>query len=679
MQATDVNFLRYIPLLPLIGAVFNGLVPLFRGKKHSREMASWVACGVSAIAFVLSLYIFFRLTHFSPDKRLFQDIMGTWISSGNLKIHFAFRVDVLSSVMMMLVTGICTIIQIYSVGYMSEDPGYSRYFSYIGLFVSAMLLLVMADNLVLMFMGWEGVSLVTYLLVGFWFTNAEKARAGATSFIVNRIGDLGFLIGIFLLFAYMAPETGTFSFSFRDLAVLFTPEKLVELTRPVFLGFSLLEWVGLFFFLGIAGKSAQLPFYIWLPTASAGPTPVVAMIHAGTIAIAGVYAVARLHFLYAHAPVASLTIASVGACTALFAAIIAMFQYELKNLLTFATISQLGFMFVGVGVGAYSAGVFHMMSHAFFMSLLVLGAGSIIVGMNYEQDIRKMGGLNRSMKITYFTFLFGTLAIVGFPGFSGFFSRGNVLWMALAKGHPFIWFLSFLASIVTAFYMTRLLCLVFLGEFRADRKITAYLPEGEPTESPNLMTVPLICLAVLALVGGWLGISDLLGGYIGTKNYFYNWMSGLFGKTAFEGSTILFSENVSMSLSVMGLMVGAGAALFFYFTDGEKALKMEAELLQAETPGFKGQMFRLVFHKFYIEELYHAIVVKPVYLLSKQGLWVFDVLVVDGLTKLPGRVIHLFTRGVTLLQNGNVKVYLYGMAIGLVSLLTWLTITSSPF
>lgn len=701
------TLLLWIVLLPLLGSLGNGF-SLLLGLRLSRTTAGILATTASIGAFILSVLAFLLLSSMTDPLRQLHCHLFTWISSGSFHVNLALVLDPLSAVMILIITGVGSLIHIYSMGYMHEDHSYQRYFSYLNLFLFAMLVLVLGDNLLVLFIGWEGVGLASYLLIGFWFKDAEKAKAGMKAFVVNRIGDLGFLVGIFVLFWALYPhlQAGE-SFSFATI------NKYIDILKETrMLGVSSLEIAGLSLFIGAMGKSAQIPLYVWLPDAMAGPTPVSALIHAATMVTAGIYMIARMNLLYSAAPITSTWIAGVGAVTALFAAIIGLFQNDIKKVLAYSTVSQLGFMFVGVGVGAYTAGVFHLMTHAFFKALLFLGAGSVIVGLHHEQDIRKMGGLFRTMGITGFTFLVGTLAIIGFPGFSGFFSKDEILWKAFATQHTVVWALCFAAAILTALYMTRLFCLVFLGESRTDSSSPGHghtdsmphpvshppspvpqihggaTPQKHPQvahESPPNMTVPLMILALLSALGGLLGIPYFL-----TRQHpiLEHWLAPVFAKGWLhyhpQGAELMghvhqhphlwWGEGTSMSLTIVGMMVGVGVALYFYAGQQRAKRSMATELAwqQPGSGGWMGQFYRLVYNKFYVDEIYEATLVRPIHHLSRDGLWPFDQVVVDGVVNLCATITQGIGRLLSWVQTGQVRWYLTAMMLGLFSLLLWL-------
>jgi NADH-quinone oxidoreductase subunit L len=581
------------------------------------------------------------------------------------------RFDYLSAVMALVVTGVGSLIHLYSIGYMKQDPDNPRYFSYLNLFMSAMLILILADNLLVMFIGWEGVGLASYLLIGFWFKDTEKAKAGMKAFIVNRIGDLGFLLGIFVIFwsllSQLPAGTALSSFSFAELQ-----HYIQYLQQAEIFGFSAIEVAGFCLLLGAIGKSAQIPLHVWLPDAMAGPTPVSALIHAATMVTAGVYMIARMNFLYTLAPIASTTIAIIGAVTALVAASIALFQNDIKKVLAYSTVSQLGFMFMAVGVGAYTAGIFHLMTHAFFKGLLFLGAGSVIVAMHHQQDIRRMGGLFRHIKITSITFLIASLAIIGFPGFSGFFSKDEILWKTIAYHHPIIWLMGMIAAILTAFYMTRLFCLVFLGSPRTTHSTDDAHDAHTPRENPPIMTIPLILLAIFSAIGGFIGIPHVI---THKSPPIESWLAPIFVKQSSVTAYIpIFSEWTVMILALCGMLLGVAIAFTLYLgkNNAENSIACERAYQQPNVGGFLGFLYRLVYHKYYIDEIYQAIIVRPIHLISRDGLWPFDQIVIDGIVNLSAKIAQLCGRILSWFQTGNVKLYLYAMAIGLISMLLWL-------
>jgi NADH-quinone oxidoreductase subunit L len=474
-----IKLVALIPLFPLIGFIING----FFGKKISKGLSGGIASLSIFAAFIVSVLVFIELQG-SSQKEYVVNVFS-WINSGTLKIPFEFLVDPLSTVFLLIITGIGFLIHVYSIGYMHEDEGFARFFTYLNLFVFFMLLLVLGNNYLITFVGWEGVGLCSYLLIGFWFKNTAYNNAAKKAFIMNRIGDLGFLLGIILIFVTYG------SISYSEI-----------FDRAGTAGIPTVTAIALLLFIGAIGKSAQLPLYTWLPDAMAGPTPVSALIHAATMVTAGIFMIVRSNVFYSISHVASETVAIVGVITALFAATIGLFQNDIKKILAYSTVSQLGLMFLGLGVGAYSSAVFHVTTHAFFKALLFLGAGSVIHAMGGEQDIRKMGGLKGKIKITFVTMLLGTIAISGIPPFSGFFSKDEILAHAY-EHNKLLWFLGMIASMLTAFYMFRLLFLTFFGKFRG-----THAQEHHLHESPASMTVPLMILAALSVLGGLLGLPE---------------------------------------------------------------------------------------------------------------------------------------------------------------------------
>ncbi len=592
------HYIWLIPLLPLIGATINLLI----GRKLSPAAVNAIAVGSISLSFVLSVMTYLHLIALPVDQRQFVDVVYTWIALGAFKVNLSFLVDPLSSVMILIVSGVGSVIHLYSVGYMHGDKRYSRYFGFLNLFAFAMLLLVLSNSILLMFVGWEGVGLCSYLLIGFWFEKIENARAGMKAFVVNRIGDFGFIVGFLLLFTSLGMKTGTWSL---DYGVIKSNITLIPT--------AILTIVGIMLFVGATGKSAQIPLYIWLPDAMAGPTPVSALIHAATMVTAGVYMVARMNFLYVLAPDALRLIAIVGALTAFFAATIGLVQNDIKKVLAYSTVSQLGYMFIGVGVGAFGAGIFHLMTHAFFKALLFLGSGSVIHAMSGEQDIRKMGGLSKKLPITTTTFIIGTLAITGVPGFAGFFSKDDILYNAYVSpyGGKFVWLLGLIGAVLTAFYMTRLVMLTFYGKPRMDHHTAEHIHE-----SPKTMTIPLIILAVLSAVGGYIGMPEAFG----VHNVFAQFLEPVFasGFQLPEGSISL--EWILMGISVLAAFSGIGVAYYFYAVNTEMPARLAESFKTAYT---------WLLNKYYVDEFYSKYVVGGVMKL-KDILSLFDSGIIDG-------------------------------------------------
>jgi NADH-quinone oxidoreductase subunit L len=634
--ATPVNFLWFIPAVPALGVLFNA----FFGRRAGKGAVSVIGPGVVGVAFIGACVAFTQLLGL-PHGGAFTQRLWPWITAGTLQVDVALRLDALSAVMVLIVSGVGFLIHVYSVGYMHDDAGYARYFTYLNLFTFAMLILVMADNLPLLFVGWEGVGLCSYLLIGFWFDKEANASAGKKAFVVNRIGDAGFLLGLFLLF-WSLGASGTHSLSFQEIAAHAKSIPLDTVTL-----------ITLLLFVGATGKSAQLPLYVWLPDAMAGPTPVSALIHAATMVTAGVYMIARLNFLFILSPVTLGVVATVGAVTAVFAATIGVAQTDIKKVLAYSTISQLGYMFLGVGVGAFSAGIFHLMTHAFFKGLLFLGSGSVIHGMGGEQDMRKMGGLRAYQPITFATFFIGTLAIAGIPGFAGFFSKDEILVYAMASPYGSWWLsgLGLVAAALTSFYMFRLLFLTFFGECRADEHARHHLHE-----SPASMTMPLIVLAALSIVGGYIG----LPGHWLWGNRFEVFLEPVLGAGP-EGQPLSqYTEYFVMANSVVVALAGLAVAYIFY-------------IVRPELPGAVAQkaagLYDLVFNKYYVDELYDVLFIRPTVGVSN-WLWrVFDVGVVDGLVNGTAEAVAANSSLWRRLQTGNVQHYAVSMLLGAMAIL----------
>lgn len=640
------NHIFLIPLMPLIGAI----VSIFFGKKMSEKTAGIFASALVFVSFLLSVTAFLRLreiaAHHVEHPQIFNHLMS-WIHVGVFKADWAFRVDPLSSIMILVVSGVGFLIHVYSIGYMHGDPKFSRYFAYLNLFTFSMLVLVLASNVFLMFIGWEGVGLCSYLLIGFWFEDINNARAGLKAFVVNRIGDFSFIIGALLLFWWLGQNTGTWSIDFYEIN---------EAAHMLPTGVAIAVCVLLFG--GAVGKSAQIPLHVWLPDAMAGPTPVSALIHAATMVTAGVYMIARFSGLYLSAPAAMDIVATVGVMTALFSATIAVTQNDIKKVLAYSTVSQLGFMFLGVGVGAFAAGIFHLMTHAFFKGLLFLGAGSVIHGMHGEQDMRKMGGLKFKMPITFVTFMVAWYAICGLPGGAGFFSKDEILWKTFESGHTLLWVAGVVAAALTAFYMTRLIILTFYGEKRWDDGV-------HPHESPKSMTVPLVILAVLSAVGGLVGIPHIFH----ARNYIHDWLEPSFSwlkghgaanaahvtdvaRAAGRGSPSMEWTLMFASITIAGVAAAVGWWMYSRRRDiPEGAMKKYPNA------------HRWVLNKYYVDELYDWLVIKNLLRLTRISKW-FDDNIVDGLVNGSGRVTVLATRITGWIDNTFVD--------GAVNLVAWI-------
>jgi NADH-quinone oxidoreductase subunit L len=635
--------------LPLAGFLVNGALALWR--PQAKGAVSVVGAGVLLAAFAVSAGVFLELWREPPAGPVIVRLWS-WLPVDKLQVDLAFQVDQLSTVMLLIVTGVGSLIHLFSVGYMREDPGYARYFSYLNLFVVFMLVLVLGSSFPVMFIGWEGVGLCSYLLIGFWFTDKANADAGKKAFIMNRIGDFGFLMAMFFIWR---------SFGTLDFTVV--TERAGEVLAP---GGAIVTAITLFLFLGCTGKSAQIPLYTWLPDAMAGPTPVSALIHAATMVTAGVYLVARTNVLFAMAPLSSTVVAGIGALTALFAATIGLRQYDIKKVLAYSTVSQLGYMFLGVGTGAYVSGIFHLATHAFFKALLFLGSGSVIHAMHHAyhathshedaQDMRNMGGLRRYLPVTFWLMLIATLAIAGIPPFAGFFSKDEILAAAFARGADTPVFYLFygmglLAALLTAFYMARLMAMTFLGENRTGEKERTHLHDA-----PWIMTGPLVVLGVLSAVGGALNLPHLVGGHAALERWLEPVMEPGRRFTHLvmpSGSTEYLLVGAAVAIGVLGLWLGFRSTLARPIPTAHDA------------PPDTGVALVLN-RKYYVDELYDAVVVRPVAWLSRAVLWRgVDQGVVDGAAVNGAAVVsRLLGGGLRLLQTGQVGVYVVLFLVG---------------
>lgn len=610
---------------PLVGFLVNAV----RLNSPNTKLSGWIASGAVGISFLSALWFFGALLLGAEEG--FRVLLFDWIPVANLNIPFAFVVDPVSSLMILVITGVGFLIHVFSTGYMSHDETPTKFFVYLNLFVFNMLILVLGDNLPVLFVGWEGVGLCSYLLIGYWFSDVDKANAGMKAFLFNRVGDACFLIGMFILFTHF----GTLSFS--QLNSLASGDE-VSLFSPLGLGC-------LFLFLGATGKSAQIPLYVWLPDAMAGPTPVSALIHAATMVTAGVYLIVRLSFAFDGVTDLMQIIAWIGVLTAFFAATIAITQNDIKKILAYSTVSQLGFMFLAVGVGAYGAALFHLITHAFFKALMFLGSASVIHAMDEEQDIRKMGGLKKHLPWTHWTFVIGWLAIIGLPPFSGFFSKDEILWFSLVspKGAGILYALALVTAFLTAFYMTRLMALTFWGEAR-------FGADKHPHESPLSMVGPLVALAVLAAVGGFMGIphalSEILPGH--PPNALEHWLHSSIPHFKVSGYSVAF-ELALMACSVLL----AGCAAYFALQFG-----------RSDNP-IPGSVGRLVEKKYLVDEVYAASVIEPAVSVGR-SLWLsVDARFFDGFTFFLGDLARGWSRSVKSLQVGNVQQYALLMVIGI--------------
>ncbi|MGB8985009.1 MAG: NADH-quinone oxidoreductase subunit L [Candidatus Sulfotelmatobacter sp.] len=654
-----------IPILPLAGAAING----FFGKRSSRQAITAIALFFSGAAFAMALWVAMR---FSSLSLPYHEYFAHWIRSGSFNVDFAFYLDQLSLVMLLVVTGVGFLIHVYSVGYMWDDPSYYRFFSYLNLFMFFMLTLVLAANYLMMFIGWEGVGLASYLLIGFWFTKDSAAAAGKKAFVVNRIGDFGFLIALFLLIKHF----GSLNFDHVFQSVLPMGAEKSEA--------GLLTAIGILLMVGACGKSAQIPLYIWLPDAMEGPTPVSALIHAATMVTAGVYMVYRSHVIFERAPIALTVVAIIGTLTAFFAATIGIAQTDIKKVLAYSTVSQLGYMFMACGVGAFSAGIFHLMTHAFFKGLLFLAAGSVIHAVGGEQDMRKMGGLRKKIPWTFWCMTAATLAISGIPGFSGFFSKDEILWRSYQASWAY-WLVGVVTALLTSFYMFRLWFMTFFGEYRGEAEAEhrpgshsasdahAGHGHGGIHESPRVMVIPLVILAVLSVVGGYVGVPGSLGG----NNLFDKFLGPVFHGSARgnaqpsavdekgaaeketegpEPKTGVSTELMFTGISVVAAFLGLGLAWQLYYRRPELPNKIATSM---------GGMYQTLVHKYYVDELYGAVFVKPLISFSTRVLWQgVDQKIIDAAVNDAGDGAKRVSDEVRHMQSGNIRSYAGWVAAG---------------
>ncbi len=649
-----LNLACLVPIFPLIGSIING----FFGLRIGKNAVGKVACGSVALSFLTVLLMFASLLFTPAEERLFEQVLFTWMAAGDFAVEFGFQIDPLSMVMMLVVTGVGSLIHIYSIGYMHEEYSYYRYFAYLNLFMFSMLLQVKGNNFLIMLIGWEGVGVSSYFLIGYYFEKKSACDAGVKAFVVNRIGDFAFLLAIMYIFNIF----GTIDFS--DVMHM-APEKLIYDSEAVTI-------ICLLLFIGATGKSAQIPLYTWLPDAMEGPTPVSALIHAATMVTAGVYMVVRCNVLFELAPLVMLTVAFIGGTTALMAATIGMTQYDIKRVLAYSTVSQIGYMFLACGVGAYTAAIFHLVTHAFFKACLFLGSGSVIHGIHGEQDMRKMGGLKKQLPITYMTFLISTFAIAGIFPLSGFFSKDEILYHALMDGNIILWGMGATGALLTAFYMFRLVFMTFWGESRVD-------PDVHPHESPKVMTMPLMILAGLATVGGLLGIPLVHGWHA-----LHNWLEPVLHfdlASALEHSKHMLHANgehapswghllvepehnvwVEVSLMLLSLGIAITGIVGAYYCYVKKP----------DLPGkfIKGQWgYDLVNNKYGIDELYDETVVKPT-VVGSFFLWkTADQKGIDGGVNAVANTIGWFSKQARVFQSGFVRNYALFMVMGFLVLL----------
>ena len=636
-----------IALLPFLGFLVNASV----GRRLSKALSGGIACAAILASFVIAVVGVFRLLGLEPDGRLIEERVYSWIAAGTFRADFTLLLDPLSALMILVVTGIGSLIHIYSTAYMHEEtaPEYARYFSYLNLFAAFMLLLVLGANFLVMFVGWEGVGLCSYLLIGFWFQKKSAADAGKKAFIVNRIGDFGFILGVLLLW------TAFGSIDFRTVAEsvsAYAPEET----------FGRLSLITLLLFIGATGKSAQIPLYVWLPDAMEGPTPVSALIHAATMVTAGVYMIGRNAVLFAHAPHTLAIVAVIGAATALMAGTIGLVQNDIKRVLAYSTVSQLGYMFLAMGVGAFGAGIFHLYTHAFFKALLFLGSGAVIHALAGEQDLRRMGGLKDQLPITYWTFLIGALAIAGVPGLAGFFSKDEILFRTFANGHQVLWIVGILTSLLTALYMFRLVFLAFHGPSRsatAPQAEHGTAAAGHGThlhDAPPAMALALVVLAIGSIAAGYIGLPHALGG----SNRLEQFLAPTLEAHAGEGG---HAANEGLELALMGVSAlvaaaGIGLAVFFFLRNRAAADRMARRFAGAR---------RVLENKYYVDEIYDAAIVQPIQIVSQEGLWKrLDVRVIDGAVNGIADTVGGMSELLRRLQTGSVRAYAASLLFGAV-------------
>jgi len=697
-----LDFIWLVPALPLLGVVLNGAIALFaerplllkeakaeareaahgghgdasshgpsahgtsapgadpHGASHGghetpayRKLVGFIGPAVVGAAFVVALLAVLELAARPAHDRLFVKVLFPWIQAGGLSTNVAFQLDPLSAVMILVVTGVGFLIHIYSVGYMAHEKAVARYFVYLNLFTFAMLTLVLADNFLLMFVGWEGVGLCSYLLIGYWYEKKSASDAGKKAFIVNRIGDFGFMLGAFLIF-----------WTFGSLNYTEVFARIPALKASGALTEGIATAITLLLFVGATGKSAQIPLYVWLPDAMEGPTPVSALIHAATMVTAGVYMVARSNALYLLSPTAMLVVAIVGALTAIFSATIGITQNDIKRVLAYSTVSQLGYMFLACGVGAFTAGIFHLMTHAFFKALLFLGSGSVIHALSGEQDMRKMGGLKKHVPITFWTMFIATFAIAGIPPLAGFFSKDEILWQSFSSpyGNVILWAVGTVAAGVTAFYMFRLVFLTFYGDSRMTPQV-----EKHVHESPYSMTVPLMVLAVLAVVGGWVGVPAVLGG----ANHFEHWLAPVFGHAAAvpaaaaEGGAHHSAalEWMLMGGSVAVALCGILLSVYLYRVRPTKPAEIAAKV-----PG----IYDVVLNKYYVDEIYDFLFVRRI-VNGSVWLWqAFDATFIDGIVNGIADLVRGAGDGIRRAQTGVVGNYAFSLLLGAVLIVGYL-------
>ena len=633
-----INSFYLVTLLPLLGFIINGL---FGKKLKNEKLIGAISTLAVFIPFLLGVFTLLELSSLEPESRKILITYYNWISAGSFSVNYSYLIDPLSISLVLVVTGIGSLIHLYSIGYMHGDPGFGKFFSFLNLFIFAMLNLILADNFLLVFLGWEGVGLCSYFLIGFWYEKKFTGDAAKKAFIVNRIGDFGFMLAMFYIFT-----------NFNTLEI----SKFLEGLSSFQVGDTLLLVIALLLFLGATGKSAQIPLFVWLPDAMAGPTPVSALIHAATMVTAGVYLVARTSLLYALSPVALSVVFAIGLLTALMAGTIALKQNDIKKILAYSTVSQLGFMFMALGTGAYWVAIFHLITHAFFKALLFLGSGSVIHGMHEEQDITKMGGLKNKMKVTFITFFIGSLAISGIPPLSGFFSKDEILYKTFTNiGIPF-YAVGLITAAITAFYMFRLIALTFYGKPRYDEK------HVHPHESPSTMTLPLVILAFLSITGGLIGLPH----FTGLPNLLEHWLEPVF-KNAQSVLISIHPESehstaVELFLVVLSVAI-ASASVIYSFRKFSKQEKFEPE----------SGIGKVLENKYYVDEAYDTLIVNPIQKTSSNFLWkIFDIKIIDGAVNGIAKYISNISFDWRKLQTGVIQDYTTVSVAGVIIIIVYL-------
>jgi NADH-quinone oxidoreductase subunit L len=630
-----IDLIWLVPLLPLIGFLIIGL-----GRNRlPHALIGIVGSGVVVISFLLSCILFADIYQARQlgEVASFTVSIFDWIQVGSLNIGLSFLIDPLSSIMLLIVTGIGALIHIYSIGYMGKDQGFGKFFSFLNLFIFFMLLLVLGSNYLVMFIGWEGVGICSYLLIGFWYKNSSFASAGKKAFVMNRIGDLGFLLAVILIFVTF----GSIEFS-----------SVFPQAAGMTMGDTTILLITILLFIAATGKSAQIPLFTWLPDAMAGPTPVSALIHAATMVTAGIYMIARSNILFTLSPVTLQIVAIVGLATAILAAAIAITQNDIKRVLAYSTVSQLGYMFLGLGVGAFTGAFFHVITHAFFKALLFLGAGSVIHAMSNEQDMRSMGGLKKKLPITFITMLIATIAIAGIPPLSGFFSKDEILAHAFASNKA-LWIGGFIGALFTAFYMFRMLFLTFYGKFRG-----TFEEEKHVHESPLSMTFPLIVLAVLSVIGGLLNLPEVIGGNHGLATF----LTPVFADSAAITGAFNLDHNTEYILMTVSGIAAIVMAVWAYRKYVTNAAVPEEDRVH------RGFLTNLSYHKFYVDEIYDALIVKPLDRLSVLFYRIVDKKGIDGIVNGVANGFNQSGKGIRLLQGGNVGLYIFLMVIGMIAI-----------